>query len=272
MKKLSIFALSAAAAVTMTGMTPATVSAAVSQEGNAVIITGNSLDELKQQFQDYCAENGVTDWKEFLDYICQNGAPILPPAPDQPDVPDTDQPDIPDTDQPDVPDTDQPDVPDTDQPDVPDNDQPDVPAPDQPGPDVPDNDTPDNETEADASIQRIVDLVNEERAKEGLAPLTLHSSATAAAAVRAKEIKTSFSHTRPDGRNFNTALNEQGVSYRGAGENIAYGQRTPEEVMTGWMNSSGHRANIMNGSYTSIGVGHYVDANGVSYWTQLFLY
>ena len=256
MKKLSIFALSAAAAVTMTGMTPATVSAAVSQEGNAVIITGNSLDELKQQFQDYCAENGVTDWKEFLDYICQNGAPILPPAPDQPDVPDTDQPDVPDTDQPDVPDT----------------DQPDVPAPDQPGPDVPDNDTPDNETEADASIQRIVDLVNEERAKEGLAPLTLHSSATAAAAVRAKEIKTSFSHTRPDGRNFNTALNEQGVSYRGAGENIAYGQRTPEEVMTGWMNSSGHRANIMNGSYTSIGVGHYVDANGVSYWTQLFLY
>ena len=95
--------------------------------------------------------------------------------------------------------------------------------------------------------------------------------AASAAQVRAKEIERSFSHTRPDGSSFNSALTEAGVNFSGAGENIAYGQNSPEKVMEGWMNSSGHRANILNSSYTSIGVGHYQNASGVNYWTQLFI-
>lgn len=59
-----------------------------------------------------------------------------------------------------------------------------------------------------------------------------------------------------------------GLSYRSAGENIAYGQRTPSAVVTGWMNSSGHRANILNASFTQIGVGY--SSNG-NHWTQLFI-
>lgn len=119
---------------------------------------------------------------------------------------------------------------------------------------------------------QVVALVNEERAKEGLSPLTMDSQVQAAAQVRAVESEQSFSHTRPDGRHFTTALTEQNVSYRGAGENIAWGQRSPEAVVTAWMNSAGHRANIMNAKFTTIGVGYYQNANGTNYWFQLFTY
>ncbi len=118
--------------------------------------------------------------------------------------------------------------------------------------------------------EQVVRLVNKEREKAGLQPLAISQPAEAAALVRAKETEQSFSHTRPDGRQFSTALLEQGARFRTAGENIAWGQRTPEQVMQGWMNSSGHRANILNASYTAIGVGYYRNAAGTTYWTQLF--
>ncbi len=118
-------------------------------------------------------------------------------------------------------------------------------------------------------IEQVVQLVNVERAKEGLAPLNLNSKVSDAAQVRAKEIVTNFSHTRPDGSSFATALKEQNVSYRRAGENIAWGQKSPKEVVNAWMNSSGHRANIMNENFTFIGVGYY-QQNDVNYWCQLF--
>lgn len=118
--------------------------------------------------------------------------------------------------------------------------------------------------------QQVVSLVNAERAKEGLGALTVDAGIEKAALVRAKEIQSSFSHTRPNGAGFSTALQEAGVNYRASGENIAWGQRSPEEVVTGWMNSPSHRANIMNGNYSRIGVGHLQNADGVSYWVQLF--
>lgn len=155
-------------------------------------------------------------------------------------------------------------APDFPIPDFPDNmlpDQPGNPSPDQPGTDG----------SQDAFANEVVRLVNEERAKAGLPALTVDRGAASAAQVRAKEIERSFSHTRPDGSSFNSALTEAGVNFSGAGENIAYGQNSPEKVMEGWMNSSGHRANILNSSYTSIGVGHYQNASGVNYWTQLFI-
>lgn len=118
-------------------------------------------------------------------------------------------------------------------------------------------------------ILRILELVNEERAKVGLNQVTLDTAASKAAQIRAKEIVSNFSHTRPNGSSCFTALSEQDVRYRTAGENIAWGQRTPEQVMEGWMNSSGHRANILNETFTHIGVGYH-QQNGVNYWTQLF--
>ncbi len=123
----------------------------------------------------------------------------------------------------------------------------------------------------DAYADEVVRLVNEERAKAGLPSLKVHTKAESAALLRAKEIEQSFSHTRPNGSNFSTALSSAGISFQSSGENIAYGQKTPALVMKDWMNSSGHRANILNTGFTSIAVGHYQNSAGVDYWVQLFL-
>lgn len=135
-----------------------------------------------------------------------------------------------------------------------------------------DTTTPDDSTSNKSYTQQVVDLVNAERAKEGLSPLTIDPNVEKAASVRAKEIQSNFDHTRPNGSSFSTALKEQGVNYRGAGENIAWGQKTPQEVVNAWMNSAGHRANIMNKSYTHIGVGNTQNGSGTQYWVQLFTY
>ncbi len=75
-----------------------------------------------------------------------------------------------------------------------------------------------------------------------------------------------FSHTSPTHGSPFDMLDSYGVQYRTAGENIAQGQRSPETVVDAWMNSQGHRENILNGNFTTIGVGHYQNA-----WTQLFI-
>ena len=157
---------------------------------------------------------------------------------------------------------------------LPDNSLPGEPdnpgtAPEAPGDTVPGD--PDNGGSQDAFADAVVELVNAERAKVGLSPLSVHEGVAEAANKRAQEIKGTFSHTRPDGSNFSTVLTQAGISYRSVGENIAYGQNSPEAVMQSWMNSSGHRANILNRDFTSIGVGHYQDASGTDYWTQLFI-
>ena len=117
--------------------------------------------------------------------------------------------------------------------------------------------------------EEVLRLVNIERSKAGLSSLTTNATLKAAADKRAQETKTSFSHTRPNGSKFSTVLQEYGISYRTAGENIAYGQRSPQEVVNGWMNSPGHRANILNSSFGKIGIGVY-QSGGVIYWSQLF--
>jgi uncharacterized protein YkwD len=124
---------------------------------------------------------------------------------------------------------------------------------------------PSNKNFADEVLR----LVNVERAKAGLSAYTTNSAISAAANKRAQEISKSFSHTRTNGTSFSTVLTEYGVSFRTAGENIAYGQKTPQEVVTGWMNSPGHRANILNANFNKIGIGVY-QSGGVIYWTQEF--
>lgn len=116
----------------------------------------------------------------------------------------------------------------------------------------------------------VVRLVNEARAESGLQPLTASGELSRVARLKSQDMVDNhyFSHTSPTYGTPFQMLTSFGVSYRTAGENIAYGQRTPQEVVAGWMNSSGHRANILNASYTQIGVGYVADGN---YWTQLFI-
>jgi uncharacterized protein YkwD len=129
---------------------------------------------------------------------------------------------------------------------------------------------PVNNSGISSYADQVLQLVNQERAKAGLSAFTTNSTLTAAANLRAKETVQSFSHTRPNGSSFSTALKEYGVSFRTAGENIAYGQRSPQEVVNGWMNSPGHRANILNANFNKIGIGVYQNSNGTIYWSQLF--
>jgi len=122
----------------------------------------------------------------------------------------------------------------------------------------------------DPYVQKIVELVNEERAKAGVAPLELDMQICDAAAIRAEEIYSVFAHERPDGSRYRTVLDQCNIPYSFCGENVAYGYRSPDAVMDGWMNSEGHKANILNERFTKIGVGHYKGSNGYDYWSQLF--
>ncbi len=114
-----------------------------------------------------------------------------------------------------------------------------------------------------SAAAEVVRQVNMDRAKAGLNPLSVDSELTAAACVRAQEIVASFSHTRPNGQRGLSA------SAKARGENIAKGQQNADKVMAAWMSSSGHRANILRASFSSIGVCAY-QVNGVMYWVQLF--
>jgi uncharacterized YkwD family protein len=120
---------------------------------------------------------------------------------------------------------------------------------------------------ADQFASQVVALVNQERAKAGLKPLQADAALSAMARDKAVDMHNNhyFSHTSPTyGSPFNM-MRKYGIPFRTAGENIAMGQRSPQEVMNQWMNSKGHRANILNPNFTKIGVAHY---NG--YWVQEF--
>lgn len=116
----------------------------------------------------------------------------------------------------------------------------------------------------------VVRLVNEERAKKGLKPLTHDWELSRVARYKSQDMKDKnyFSHTSPTYGSPFQMMKSFGITYRTAGENIAKGYATPKAVVEGWMNSSGHRANILNSSFTRIGVGYVASGN---YWTQMFI-
>ena len=116
-----------------------------------------------------------------------------------------------------------------------------------------------------------LELTNAARREAGLSPLECDEDMARAARLHSQDMcdQGYFSHTSRDGRSFTDRLDAQGVSYRTAGENIAWGQRTPDDVHRAWMGSSGHRANILGSQYGRIGIGH-VDCGGSPYWTQTF--
>lgn len=117
--------------------------------------------------------------------------------------------------------------------------------------------------------EQVLSLTNQIRQEVGASNLTLDPALSALADIRAKEIVESFAHTRPDGSQFYSVMNENGYSYSACGENIAYGYSTPSSVVTGWKNSAGHYKNMVSTSFGRLGVGVYVQ-NGTYYWVQLF--
>ena len=123
--------------------------------------------------------------------------------------------------------------------------------------------------QSSSAASEVVRLTNSARGQNGYAALVEDGALSEAAAVRAREIARSFSHTRPSGASFSSALSESGVRYLRAGENIASGQKSASEVVNAWMNSPGHRANILNSGYSRIGSAS-VNIDGTLYWVQLF--
>lgn len=116
----------------------------------------------------------------------------------------------------------------------------------------------------------VVRLVNIERAKNGLEPLKSDWELARVARYKSWDMHDNsyFSHQSPTYGSPFQMMRSFGLSYRTAGENIARGQRSAAEVVKAWMNSSGHRANILNAGFTKIGVGYVADGN---YWTQMFI-
>lgn len=118
----------------------------------------------------------------------------------------------------------------------------------------------------------VVRLVNIERKKAGLAPFTISSELSSVARTKSKDmaINKYFSHNSPTYGSPFEMMKKFNIKYNTAGENIAKGYLSAQSVVNGWMNSSGHRANILNGSFNKIGVGAYTDNNSTIYWTQMF--
>jgi uncharacterized YkwD family protein len=118
--------------------------------------------------------------------------------------------------------------------------------------------------------QKVVDLTNQERAKNGLAALKVDITLSKMAHEKSRDMSANgyFSHTSPTYGSPFDMMKKYGITYRYAGENIAMGQRTPEEVVKAWMNSEGHRKNILSPNYNYIGVGYVSQGN---YWTQEFI-
>lgn len=124
-------------------------------------------------------------------------------------------------------------------------------------------------TETEQYAKRVWEIVNQERQADGKTELKWDDNLAACAAKRAEELTEVFSHSRPDRSSCFSIYQEYGVSYRAAGENIAMGQTSPESVMNSWMNSTGHKANILDSNFGKIGVGYY-KVNGRCYWVQMF--
>ena len=119
----------------------------------------------------------------------------------------------------------------------------------------------------------VVRLVNAERAKRGLSMLSQNWEVSRVARYKSQDMidKRYFAHQSPTYGSPFVMLDNFGIKFSAAGENIAYGQRTPTEVMNAWMNSPGHRSNILSATYNQIGVGVAKAANGTFYWTQMFI-
>lgn len=120
--------------------------------------------------------------------------------------------------------------------------------------------------------EQVLALCNKERAKAGAKPLTMNWQVQRVARIKSEDMRDNnyFSHTSPTYGTPFEMLKKFNISYKTAGENIAKGQKTPEAVVDSWMNSEGHRKNILNASFKELGVG-YATGKGTTFWTQIFI-
>ncbi|NQD67084.1 SafA/ExsA family spore coat assembly protein [Bacillus haikouensis] len=132
---------------------------------------------------------------------------------------------------------------------------------------------PGGDQKAQDYTYEVVKLVNAERAKAGLSPLKENWELSRVARYKSQDMidKNYFSHTSPTYGSPFQMMKDFGLSYQTAGENIAAGQSTPAEVVEAWMNSEGHRKNILSPAYTEIGVGYVKGGSYGHYWTQMFI-
>lgn len=149
------------------------------------------------------------------------------------------------------------------------------PEAEAPNPERPQLDRPEMEESVPQMgiAQEMLAKVNQQRRSAGLAELSLSQELTKVANIKAEDMRDQgyFSHISPNYGSPFDMMKEFGISYRTAGENIAKGQKNVEAVMNGWMNSSGHRENILNAKYTHLGVGYCIDNAGNPYWVQMFI-
>ncbi len=127
-------------------------------------------------------------------------------------------------------------------------------------------------TKEEEFVDEVLELINKERKKYGLSELTTDDTFKEAAAVRAAELPEKFGHIRPDGRSGFSIFSDFNIKCMSMAENVAAGQQTPEAVVSAWMNSEGHRGNILDPGLTKIGIGYYYKSNDVyrHYWVQIF--
>ncbi|MGB3756304.1 MAG: CAP domain-containing protein [Rivularia sp. (in: cyanobacteria)] len=129
-----------------------------------------------------------------------------------------------------------------------------------------------SDTRSTSVVQAVVNLVNQERRKAGLSLLRIHSRLNNSAQAHSNDMARNnfMSHTGSDGSSMGVRMKRYGYNYRRAGENVAAGQSSPEDVMRSWMKSPGHRKNILNGNFRDIGVGYARGGRYGTYWTQNF--
>lgn len=225
-------------------MKPMQVSNPVNQNCSNVINTNvihvNKVFQNKQELKQY-----LTKWvEEFQKQVHNTKPPVYKPAKPEGNKPGVEKPEVA----------------------KPEGNKPSAEKPVNPGENKPTKPEENNNANSDFASQ-VIDLVNKERANAGLQPLKSDAALNKVAMIKAKDMYDNnyFSHQSPTLGSPFDLMRAQGINYNTAGENIAKGQRTPQEVMNAWMNSDGHRKNIMSSSFTSIGVAYY---NGV--WVQAF--
>lgn len=199
------------------------------------------------------------DWEQL---------PCVPELPNPEDTPETPAPPVQD-ELPEIPEL--PDTEDTPEvPEIPDTeDAPEAPVP--PVQDEQPEEKPEQTPDIGAMSQlelAACELVNQYRAENGLAPLTISADLSVKARIKSQDMRDNnyFDHNSPTYGSPFALMQSLGITYRTAGENIAMGYRTAEAVVNAWMNSTGHRANILSTNYTTMGIG-FVDG----YWTQWFI-
>ena len=121
------------------------------------------------------------------------------------------------------------------------------------------------------AYKEVLNLLNQNRISNGLAPLIPDEHLTRVSDTRVQEITCSFSHIRPDGRRYSTTFADSHIEYQYCGEILAYGFQTPKQVVTAWMESPGHHDAILSPHYTHVGISHIIANNHLDYWAVEFL-